>query len=232
MKNICGHCGYLNNNYFYCSGCGLELKKSAQKGFEKLPENSTVFLHEVKRTIDKMFPSQTTGAPSIQINKTGLSIFEISKESGVFLIDNSQWKDVDHKMKVNCFYSDISLTYILSLLLSIIAAYGSSAGSMIFLKIFFASYILSAFLLWFVFPFMTGVSAFSFLGYKCGMFKDSSTSVKGSVATLLVLFIIVMFYSFAPFFLIEYLVASKSDKYVPAAIKAAGVDYFLKIGGE
>lgn len=200
--------------------------------FEKLPENSTIFLKEVKKTIDKVFPPKVVTTPSLEVTKIGLSILDISKEGGVLFIDNCQWKEPDRKTEISCFYADISMTYILALLLSIIAALAGSAGSEILMKVFFASYIFCAFILWFLFPFMTGLTAFSFIGYRCGMFKDNSISVRGNASTLLILFVVVVFYSFPPVFLIEYVIAARFEKYEPVAQKVAGVDYLLKIGGD
>jgi len=232
MEIICRHCGYPNNNHFFCAGCGYEMTFEESAGFEKLPENSTVFLREVRKTIDTVFPPRVVTTPALEVTKIGLSILDISKEGGVLFIDNCQWKEPDRKTKISCFYADISMTYILALLLSIIAALAGSAGSAILLKVFFASYIFCAFILWFFFPFMAGLTAFSFIGYRCGMFKDNANSVKGSVSTLLVLFVVVVFYSFPPVFLIEYLIAARFEKYVPVAQKVAGVNYLLKIGGD
>ena len=231
MDVTCRHCGYINNNHFFCSGCGRELKFESKPEFEKLPENSTIFLNEVKKTIDRLFHEETA-IQSLEVTKVGLSISDIARESGVMIIDGGQWKEPDRKVRISCFYADISLTYILSLALSILAAVVGSAGSEILMKMFFSSYIFCAFMLWFIFPFISGLTAFSFIGYRCGIFKDGQVSVRGNVTALMMLFVVVVFYSFPPFFLIEYIVATRFEKYVPAAQKAAGVDYLLKIGGE
>lgn len=232
MIRTCKYCGYINNNYFICSGCGRELRQAKKEKFEKLPESSTIFLNEVKKSIDKVFSQKGGMTPSIEFNSSGLSISDISKESGILLIDNSQWHETDSGTKKTCFYGEILTTYILSLFLSLTAAFAISAGVTIFLKLFFASYILIAILLWFIFPFMFGVTAFAFVSHGCGLFKDSANSVKNSTVTLLVLFVMVMFYSFLPVFLIEYFLASKFSSYIPVAMKVAGVDYLMKTGGD
>ncbi|HSW61418.1 MAG TPA: hypothetical protein VLJ60_11495, partial [bacterium] len=51
----CSHCGFENNNYFFCAGCGKTLTVRKKNVFSRLPESSTRFLEEVVNTIEKVF---------------------------------------------------------------------------------------------------------------------------------------------------------------------------------
>jgi len=227
----CSHCDYLNNNYNFCAGCGKEIHIKKKSAFAKLPEGSRRFIDEVVRTIDKVFYPDETIHTTLDMNTQIINMSEISMESGIFIIDDSQWKEADKKAKLNSFFGEISLAYILSLVLSGIGfMLGSSNPEMIF-KLFFVCYIFVSFLLWFIFPYLAGTTVTAFAGYRCALFVDRKMSVRGRTTVLLTLSIFMFLHSFLPFFLIEYLLASKIKSYVPVAFKITGIDYLQKFGG-
>lgn len=231
MTIRCNHCEFENNNYKYCSACGRELVLKKRNSFVKLPEGSAKFLVEVVNTIERVFYPEDITAPNIEIKNSAISMTEIARESGIFIIDNNQWKDVDKKTKTSCFYAEISITYILSLILAGIGFFAGSTGIDMTLKMFFTCFIFISFLLWFIFPYIAGSTVFAFSKFRCGLFVEKKQSVSGKPLLLLILFMFVMVYSFLPFFLFEYMLSSKLGNYTPAALKITGIDYLEKIGG-
>lgn len=229
----CPHCGYDNNNYFFCAGCGRSIPQAKQsKIFSRLPESSTRFLEEVVNTIEKVFYVDNSIHTTLDMNTQIINMSEISKESGIFIIDDAQWKDVEGKIKLSCFFGETALAYILSFVLSIIGVVLGSAGLEMTFKLFFTCYILVSFLQWFIFPYMSGSTVVAFAGHRCGLFVDRKFSVRGRPGLLLILALFMSLHSFFPFFLFEYLLAAKIKSYVPLALKITGIDYLKKIGGD
>ncbi|HSW60836.1 MAG TPA: hypothetical protein VLJ60_08560, partial [bacterium] len=161
-----------------------------------------------------------------------INMSEISKESGIFIIDDSQWKDVEGKIKLSCFFGETALAYILSFILSVIGIFLGSAGFEMTFKLFFTCYILVSFLQWFIVPYLTGSTVVAFAGHRCGLFVDRKSSVRGRPGLLLMLSLFMSLHSLIPFFLIEYLLAAKIKSYVPVALKITGIDYLKHVGGD
>jgi len=228
----CPHCGFENNNYFFCAGCGRGIPVKKKSVFTKLPESSTRFLEEAVNTIERVFYTDNSIHTTLDMNTQLINMSEISKESGIFIIDDAQWKDVEGKIKLSCFFGETALAYILSFVLSLIGVMLGSAGIEMTFKLFFTCYILVSFLQWFIFPYISGSTVVAFAGHRCGLFVDRKFSVRGRPGLLLILSLFMFLHSFVPFFLIEYLLAAKIKSYVPVALKITGIDYLKKIGGD
>jgi hypothetical protein len=228
----CSHCGFENNNYFFCAGCGKTLTVRKKNVFSRLPESSTRFLEEVVNTIEKVFYVDNSIHTTLDMNTQIINMSEISKESGIFIIDDSQWKDVEGKIKLSCFFGETALAYILSFILSVIGIFLGSAGFEMTFKLFFTCYILVSFLQWFIVPYLTGSTVVAFAGHRCGLFVDRKSSVRGRPGLLLMLSLFMSLHSLIPFFLIEYLLAAKIKSYVPVALKITGIDYLKHVGGD
>ena len=228
----CPHCGYDNNNYFFCAGCGRSIPVKKKSVFNKLPESSTKFLEEAVNTIERVFYIDNSIHTTLDMNTQIINMSEISKESGIFIIDDAQWKDVEGKVKLACFFGETALAYILSLILSLIGVFIGSIGLEMTFKLFFTCYILVSFLQWFIVPYLTGSTVVAFAGHRCGLFIERKFSVRDHPAVLLIMALFMSLHSFVPFFLIEYLLAAKIKSYVPVALKITGIDYLRKIGGD
>lgn len=227
----CSHCDYVNTNYSFCAGCGRELALKEKAPFVKLPDSSTKFLTEVIKTIEKIFSPDEMMNATLDMDTQMINMSDISKESGIFIIDDSQWKEVDAKVRLNSFFGETAVAYILSLILVLTGAILGPSGAEMTFKLFFTCYIFVSFLQWFIFPYLTGSTVTAFAGYRCSLFVDKKLSVRGKAGLLLILSIFMVLYSFVPFFLIEYVVASKIKCYVPVALKITGIDYLENIGG-
>ncbi|MGI6395299.1 MAG: hypothetical protein ACOX2F_11335 [bacterium] len=227
----CPHCEFEGNNFFYCAGCGREIQIEKQQVFSKLPENSTKFLSEAVKTIEEVFCANSDIEATLDMDTQIISMSEISKESGIFIVDNAQWEEAEGNVKLNCFFGETALSYAFSIALTLISVFAGLTGTEMIFKLFFTCYILASFLQWFVFPFFAGTTVAAFAGYGCGLFIEQKSSVKGHSVLLLTLTLFMSLYSLFPFFFLEYFLASKIKNYVPVALKITGVDYLKKIGG-
>jgi len=228
----CVHCSYENNNFSFCEGCGRPLLKRAGEKFSKLPEESTKFLDEVINTIERSFFSEEIVQNTLDVKTSIINISDISRESGILIIDRSQWKETEKKKKSASFYGEIILSYFLSLIMSGITFFAGLSGIEILVKLFVTCFFLVSFLQWFIIPFLTGSTVIAFSNYKCGLFIDKYVSVRGKSSVLFILFIFMSLYLFIPFTIIDLVMARYIKSYIPAALKIAGVDYLEKTGGE
>jgi hypothetical protein len=228
----CVHCCYENNNFLFCGGCGRPLLKKAGEKFSKLPEESTKFLDEVINTIERSFYSEEIVQNTLDVKTNIINISDISKESGILIIDRYQWKETEKRTKIASFYSELVLSYFLSSIMTGVVFFTGLSGIEITIKLFVVCFFLVSFLQWFIIPFIAGSTVIAFSNYNCGLFADLNKSVRGKSSTLFILFIFMSLYLFIPFTIIDLVLTRYIKSYIPAALKIAGVDYLEKTGGE
>jgi len=195
----CGHCYKINNNYRYCEGCGRELVAVTVEKYEPLPEGSTKFLEEAVFAVESIFFPENVTSRQLDISSTALNLNEIVKDAGIYIIDEMQWQDIGDSEKKRCFFSDVFLTFVLSLIFVSIATAVSAFSFLTFFKLWISGFIFVSFVLWVIFPFLTGATVFSLSVFKTGLFRDKNNSVKGSMYPLILLFLFVQLYVFLPF---------------------------------
>ncbi len=227
----CSHCSLLNNNYRYCEGCGRPLTREQKKKYEKLPENSTKFLDEAVAAVESIFFSESVGEAQLEISSSALNLHDIVKSSGIMIIDDKQWEKVKASECRKIFFNDVFLTIILSAVFAGSSMIVSGLTLLAFSKLWVLAHIFISFFLWVIFPFLTGSTFSALMLFRSGLFSDNK-SVKGSLQSLVILFLFLQLYIFLPILLMEYLLTIKKMDYIPFILRVSGVDFLIRTGGD
>ncbi len=228
----CLSCNFISNNYRFCEGCGRKLDFSFDKKSTELNEDSSRFLEESILAVESIFYTENVQSHQLEIGHTSLDLTSIAKDTGIYIIEGMQWQNINPEIKNRCFFSDILLTLTLSLLFVSGTFAVVPFSAVTFFKLWVSGFIFVSFILWVIFPFLTGATVFSILTLKAGLFKDNTDLLKGNLGSLFFLFLFVQLYIFLPFLLLEVIMSVKNKGYVPLAMKIAGVDFLMRVGGD
>ncbi len=225
---ICSHCKSENNNFYYCKGCGRKLEQEHKTQAKEIAQPHE-FIEEVIDIIEKKFYPAELGS-IIPMNSHQISLEEMSKDEGIFLIGSEQWREASQTTQNSCFFSEIFFLYMFS---SIITMIGYIAGAdsieMIF-QLYVSVFLALSFTVWFIIPYFSGFSAVSSVMYRCSMFLSSGESVKNHAKPLFTIFLFsaVPYVFVIPF--INSLIKSKfSAGYKPKPLSLSGINYMEKI---
>lgn len=232
--NRCSHCGAENNNSFYCKGCGRRLAQKKDVPRQAEHGESSMFWCEVKGVIESVLTNSSVVTQPVS-EKTAFDLADISRSSGIYLVGESQWREISPKTEAKCFFSEISAVYILSIVVSItlVLILGDSIPHLP-VKAFGGSFILFSFVSLFIFPLVKGVTPVAFYTKHCAPFvpetgSENKRSLKGDAPAAMMLFLYSVFYIVLIPFAVGVINLSKSDKKRPFPLALTNMDYLEKV---
>ena len=225
---LCPHCKSENNNFYYCKGCGRKLVFTRKKS-ERENGVSTDFISEVINIIDeKSNPKSFYDA--VRSNTMEISLEEISKDEGILLIDEEQWKNIPQKQQNSCFFGEIIFLYMLSAVITMVGYIAGADETGMILQLYASVFLLFSFIAWFLIPYFCGLSPMSSIMYHCSMFLLTDKSVKNKASNLFVMFLFsaIPYIFIFPFFY-SLLKSKFSGSYRPLSFSISEIKYLEKI---
>ncbi len=222
----CHSCGAISNNRFYCRGCGrsLEAVQVCPAAERKREVN---FLNEVVKTIETVYPEERR-TEKIRVQQPSVDMAKLVDSSSIFIVDSERCRRVEGEDNYRAMLLDMGVTVAVPMLFSIGASFILGCSAAMGLKIYFVSYFLVSFLMWFVFPFIFESSPMALIMRDYTLIKGAVGRLKGDLLVMLILWITSLLYSFLPLLLFEYAVSLLYGKhYFPFMFQVAGVKYVL-----
>ena len=148
----CHACGAKNNNHSYCRGCGRSLAN--QPSPSPIERRQKVnFLNEVVKTIETVYPKETQVEKPL-IKQPSVAMTRLVDPSAIFIVDNERCHKVEGIKNYKAMAMDMGVTTTVPLTFSIGSTILLKGSAVMGLKIYFVSYFLVSFLIWFVFPYI------------------------------------------------------------------------------
>jgi len=224
----CPHCKTLNNNFYYCKGCGRKIPHSLKPQTRKESSKSD-FTEEVIDIIERSLLTSDVTMTNIS-NIGGISLDEISKEEGILLVGNEQWRDISHKQQCACFFGEIVCIYLISAIITMIGFIAGANNIEMIFQLYASVFLVLSLIIWFIVPYFSGFSLVSSLLYNCSMFTCDDENMKNKPKNLFMMFLFssVPYIFVVPFFY-SLLKSRLSEDYRPIAFSISGIKYLEKI---
>ena len=226
----CPHCKTVNNNFYYCKGCGRKIPLGSKHEVRKESSKSD-FTEEVIDIIEKeLVISDVT----IQYfpQSDFISLDEMSKEEGIILFGNEQWQEISHNEQCSCFLREIFCIYLISGIITMLGTGGYILEANFQIKtpfLFYAwSFLLISFIVWFIIPYFSGFSFISLLHSNCSMFTSADENIKNKLKNLIMIFLFSTPYIFIVPFCYSLLKSKFSKNYLPMALSMSEIKYLKK----
>ncbi|MFO7736068.1 MAG: hypothetical protein R6W70_07625 [bacterium] len=187
----CFRCGLESNNSYVCRGCGHDLEQNSSEKSSFTDFNETGFFDEVISVLDNIYVREEN-EEIVNIPGTKIAMELVAEENAV-IIDNRQWKEIDSVDMLKGFFSDMSITVFLAALMSLFTWFLITTDTLFVFQTYIISYMSTAFLVWFIFPFFFESTPSTFM--KDFIFAKGIQRVKGDWGTFLLLWVFSCVYS-------------------------------------
>ncbi len=226
--NRCSHCGYRNDNRFYCAGCGRRL---AAAEAERRPEGTPgaqPFLAELTAAVERIFPSAGAAATvALPSPAPVVDLTRIAAESGIVLAGGTKWRPVEGIEMAKAFFTDLLIVAISSILVALFAFFMGELPVIASVKMYFATFIAFSLVSWTLFPYLFGAQPAALVRYDLQLVHTTDNrSVRGDGMTALLLWLVSLVYSLFPLLIAEYLFLMLArEHYQPLPFQLGAVRY-------
>lgn len=224
---VCPHCKSTNNNFYYCRGCGRKIAVNSKPSVRK-ESSSPRFIEEVIDIIERNFDYSdiTISAPA---STFGISLDEISRDEGILLIGNGQWKEISSKQQSACFFGEILCIYIISAIITMVGFIAGADGAEMIFQLYSSVFLVLSLIVWFIVPYFSGFSPIASILYNCSMFTSDNESVGNKAKNLFTMFLFSSIpYLFVLPFFYSLLKSRFSENYTPLAFSSSEIKYLEK----
>lgn len=229
MTNRCVHCGYGNNNPYYCAGCGLALTRTVESPVRGGVDRAVSLVDEMRLAVERVFPSEpSSGEESFtaQVVSPGIDVSRIAAESGLFIVGEARYAPLTGRETARGFFLETAVVVVVSLLLAFISKVWGHYGVVAATKVYLLSFMTLSSATWLLFPYLFGSSPLVALLFRFSLIRQERKSAQGDAAATILLWFVSLSYSLIPLLFAEYLYLMVArDHYQPLSFQLAEIRY-------